>query len=980
MDGFGAQSQVNDRSRYPPPPFPRTASRSSTSSTRTRQSTSSTSNHQVPSANPHRYHHSRCTRTPNMEQPRSQLSREPSEDSRQSLAPTMSSFLQERLERERKVESDRSSSRASNDGMSVSTDLKPAQSSPSKTSIAESRRPRSSAGSEASKKKGLGLKEMEQTLSTLHKQNFDLKLELFHRRERQSTLEERLDKLEAEKAQTDQMNDQLIQELEKRDKAVEEAVGMIVVLEARVEQLLREREMVRQVEQEGIFPTRPESPSPAAVPKMKLLQLPKLEEDKVLNRMPSFLSERSENTENLRNVYLGVRGSVLSLPPTAEESHETDRMNGLSSPTLSVLSESSFLSVYGQKHNGSSPPANDSPSALDGAGRSRGPSAYHSERLGADAGTPTNHRRISASRGVASALGHYQNINDVLDEGGSPLQRFEKIEATMASTMDSSRPSTLISDKDRYCPRPPQTQNQPRTKQEKRDALQRVLTQGSLGRDMPHHHRLPPTPDTVSTSTLYRYRNSNDTLSREQSLVNEQSYLALSDTTYSQNSGSDGRSKRPQRADETTQPASTTAFNSLKQQAGSENSSDTRFATSHPQRPRSASDTTVSRQFDNAWHNPGSGDEVADGADSSASSFDPWLQESQKPNYPDALEPLSSVSQAGPGRKLGRISPDLFSFPASTSGWATDAMFGPLGGTGYSGLASPTLPSAPTASTMDAIGQSFPPPLFGSGLVTPTSAAGYTPPPPPNRRSSLHARTGSTTLMMGPGSIPSSPARPSTMASKFKKSPARVNRKRSNSIDIRPPTENMTDMAARLDRTATVPPKQLFNLPPQRSDTQPPPLPPTKQRHYPPTASQQPRSRGLNSLFRRSTGSAEPPQLVAPSSAPPTQTEFEGLQPSMVGIPSWGRRGSAFEDERESATPPPIMRSKGPGRFDHEDGGVPLLEHQEGAPIGVIPGSNVAQVGGPTPGNASSAVLQGGGKRKWLGLGRVSSLRNRGAA
>ncbi|KAK3680840.1 hypothetical protein B0T22DRAFT_388709 [Podospora appendiculata] len=989
MDGFGTQNQVNDRSRYPPPPFPRTASRSSTSSTRTRQSTSSASNHQVPSAHPHRYHHSRCTRTPNMEQPRSQLSREPPEDSRQSLAPTMSSFLQERLERERKVESDRSSSRASNDGMSVSADSKPAQSSPSKTSIAESRRPRSSAGSEASKKKGLGLKEMEQTLSTLHKQNFDLKLELFHRRERQSTLEERLDKLETEKAQTDQMNDQLIQELEKRDKAVEEAVGMIVVLEARVEQLLREREMVRQVEQEGIFPTRPESPSPAVAPKMKFLQLPKLEEDKVLNRMPSFLSERSENTENLRNVYLGVRGSVLSLPPTAEESNETDRMNGISSPTLSVLSESSFLSVYGQKYNGSSPPANDSPPALDGgppaldgAGRSRGPSIYHSERLRADAGTPTDHRRISASRGVASAPGHYQNINDVLDEGGSRLQRFEKIEKTMASTTDTSRPSTLTTDKYRYCPRPTQTQNQPRTKQEKRDALQRVLTQGSLGRDIPHHHRLPPTPDTVSTSTLYRYQNSNDTLSREQSLVNERSSLALSDTTYSQNSGSDGHGKRPQRPDETTQPASTTAFNSLKQQAGSENSSDTRFATFHLQRPRSASDTTVPRRIDSSWNNPGSGEETADGADSSASSFDPWLQESQKPNYPDALEPLSSVSQAGPGRKLGRISPDLFSFPMSTSGWATDAMFGPLGGTRYSGLASADMPSAPMASTMDAIGQSFPTPLFGSGLVTPTSAAGYTPPPPPDRRSSLHARTGSTTLMMGSGSIPSSPARPSSMASKFKKSPARVNRKRSNSIDVRPPTENMTETAARLDRAATVPPKQLYNLPPLRSDTQPPPLPLTKQRHYPPTASQQPRSRGLNSLFRRSTGSAEPPQLVTPSSAPPTQTEFEDLQPSTVGVPSWGRREPAFEDERESATPPPIMRSKGPGRAagDHEDGGVPLLEHQEGAPIEVIPGSNAAQGGGTTTGNAGSAGLQGGGKRKWLGLGRVGSLRNRGAA
>lgn len=39
--------------------------------------------------------------------------------------------------------------------------------------------------------KGLGIKEMDQTLSTLHRQNFDLKLEVYHRRERQNALEER---------------------------------------------------------------------------------------------------------------------------------------------------------------------------------------------------------------------------------------------------------------------------------------------------------------------------------------------------------------------------------------------------------------------------------------------------------------------------------------------------------------------------------------------------------------------------------------------------------------------------------------------------------------------------------------------------------------------------------------------------------------------------------------------------------------------
>ena len=198
-----------------------------------------------------------------------------------------------------------------------------------------------------------------QTVSTLHKQNFDLKLELFHRREKQTELEDRLERLEADKAQVEEMNDQLLHELEKRDKAVEEAVAMIVVLEARIEQLFKEREMVRQVEVEGLFYAHgegQESGVGVATPRQPTLDFPSkssgLQHDpNVLARMPSFLSEQSGHTENLRNVYLGVRGSVISLPKTGEEGADegTGHANGMTSPSLSMLSESSFLSVYGQK-------------------------------------------------------------------------------------------------------------------------------------------------------------------------------------------------------------------------------------------------------------------------------------------------------------------------------------------------------------------------------------------------------------------------------------------------------------------------------------------------------------------------------------------------------------------------------------------------------------------------------------------------------
>ncbi|KAK0705471.1 hypothetical protein B0H67DRAFT_498159 [Lasiosphaeris hirsuta] len=983
MEGSSAQGQSTDRSRNPP--YPRTASRSSTSSTRTRLSnTGSSSSHQLPAgALPHRYHHTRCNRSSTVDPPRSQLSREALENSRESL-PTMSTYLQERLERERKVnDSERSSSRASNEAMSTPSDLRAIQSSPPRKTPTEGRRPRSSGGGEPSKKKGLGLKEMEQTLSTLHKQNFDLKLELFHRREKQTALEDRVEKLEADKAQTDDMNDQLILELEKRDKAVEEAVAMIVVLEARVEQLLREREMVRRVEEEGLFYAHGDSPGPEATPKIKMLET-QFDNAKVLNRMPSFLSEQSENTANLRNVYLGVRGSVLSLQRTAEDAHEVDRAehNGVSSPTLSVLSESSFLSVYGQKGPDEGSAHNNSPPAMDGPSVNRRPPVDESTQA-TNSMTHSQPRRVSISTGP-NGLGQFQNIHDIMDMGGSPLQRLERLERTLTAMGEASRPPTSSQEQDiPPMSRPAQTLTQPKTKQEKREALQRVLTQGHqgpMGRELSHGHGLPPTPDTISTSTLRRFQSSNDTLSREQSLVNERSYLTLSETTASQNSGYEGNgsAKRLELPEQTNQAPSTTAFDSRRQLLA-QSVNHLPVSMSPPPRPRSAGETT-------------SDDDFGDGMDSMASSFDPWLRESLKPSQVDALDPMSSASQAG-GKHAERASPDLFSFPATTGGWATSVMFGSLGGAGYMGAMGNQIPSPPMADRLDALGESLPGSYFGSGLASPVIGSSHAPPPPPNRRSSLQAATGSTSLIKGAGSIPGSPARPSPLSAKPKRSPVRASRHRSNSIDVRPPPLNLTEAGLRQDRAATVPPKQ-FHLPPpsqtqeSQDRQQQQQQASQKQRHYPPTASQPARSRGLNSLFRRSTGSAEPPQLTAPSSAPPTETTFKNVPGPMMGLPSWGKRNSLLaDDDRESATPPPILRNKGQPRADlDEGGGVPLNRQSSGgAPIGDIPGSPQSSGpnvnGGAPVGNVGNQPLprnDGGGKRKWLGLGRVSSLRNRG--
>lgn len=98
-----------------------------------------------------------------MSRPTPPLSRQESVESTRQIA--LSSFLQEKLQKERRAESEKlnqsqSSLPRSNPDMSVSADLGRTPSSPFKTSM-EGNRPQSSAGTDQGKKKGLGVKEME---------------------------------------------------------------------------------------------------------------------------------------------------------------------------------------------------------------------------------------------------------------------------------------------------------------------------------------------------------------------------------------------------------------------------------------------------------------------------------------------------------------------------------------------------------------------------------------------------------------------------------------------------------------------------------------------------------------------------------------------------------------------------------------------------------------------------------------------------
>ncbi|KAG8419431.1 hypothetical protein J3458_004297 [Metarhizium acridum] len=927
----GAQSQARQRAH------PRAPSRSSihTSTSRTTPVSPNSSTSQIAispqlsQSHPmHRYHHSRCgTGSPQpMSRPTPPLSRQESMESTRQIA--LSSFLQEKLQKERRAESEKlnqsqSSLPRSNPDTTVSADLGRAPSSPFKTSM-EGNRPQSSTGTDQGKKKGLGVKEMEKVISNLHKQNFDLKLELYHRRERQTTLEERVDAMESDKQRMEEVNDKLLIELEKRDKAVEEAVAMIVTLEAKVDQLFRERVMVQRIENEGFFCPRDYDNMgyKTLVPHCTGPDIVRMEEDaKVVNRMPSFLSDQSETTQNLRNVYLGTKASMLSLTRVTEGSPEADNVQALGSPTLSVLSESSFVSVYGRKDKVIADQIAadvDETLVLDGADSSC------TKEANGEQPSRNHSRSVSSSKRAdsrASSGGHFQPITDVI--AGSPLQRLEQLDMSYGAKRESFQhprsqikdysKGQLLSDKKEFSLKS--------VRQDKRDTLRGVTTDGQGGVRL-HDQALPPTPDTTSSSMLRRFKNSNDTLSQQD--LNEESSNGVALNHLGVQGGS-------HRHDQLAAFPNVPAEEADSWASPSEGAIDLLFEHRGPPipRPRSADESSASHRRGKGWDSDDDGSD----AHSLQSSLDIWMRES-----------------AQPSRIRSRASPDLFSFPTDSSkgGWAMPSTFKQ-----DSDLAD----NAPLPPGFDYMRDLF---SVRQGLFAGTA------PPPPNRRSSLHARTGSTSEPatsqgannQGIDQVPPSTAR------------RRSYHSRQNSVDL-----------GKRDDMRTPVQRDQFASPPQPSSDQ-------KPKHYPPIAGQQHGARtGLNRLFRRSTGGAPPGSGSEQSNSVESAVSEPCKNLSSMGVPSWASRHSAAEDDRSGATPPPIMLNPRQGRRHTmgEEGETEKSPAQE-LSRSLTPGPTLAAAvtasvpltdieNSPAAAAASSGT---GARRRWLpGFARTNNLKNK---
>lgn len=905
--------------------------------------------------------------------------------------------------------------------------------SPLRCSTSMGRRSAAETEDEDEHKKGMGLKEMEkvrmlwsyfistlmtnflwsQTVSTLHKQNFDLKLELYHRRERQDELEEKLETVQAENNELKEMRQVIDTELEKRDKAIAEAVAMIVRLEEQVSDLVREKEIVRFVESDTSYcHPRPQQVDGAEnsgvplTPKMKSLELfGVVGGGKTLERVPSFLSERSEQTENLRNVVLSGRTNHGRMRRVSEASAEPNDLNRVGSPSLSMLSESSFVSVYGSKDGNaeSSPDLDDADAtAIDNTPMPESPTPVNEsnvERWRSQRSSPASWMQKTIPKGGASLTGQLQPVSKVIDVT-SPLQKIEMLEKQFPNVMDVSRSSTPSYNRNTptASPRTARPKQGP-PRQEKRSSVHKIVTGGPTSRELANSHILPPTPDTVASSTLRKHQefsSSQDSLGGRPGLQQQSGFPPVSEVS---DSSSFNNKYRPSQLQEPgMQRASTSAF------TGRQGLSMPPIATEWltrpnghtsmdlPPRPRSAGETTLSRARANSWISDSDSDSGG-GADarSEESAFDYWMRESIRPDTKHGHARRPDPRKDDPVR-----SPDLFSFPADSGGWGTDAIFGAMNGNDFLGAPIPSLKRERIDDMTTALGASQTTQLEPQQM-------GYAP-PTPNRKSSLHAHTGSLSVSASPANGGGRSGRGPPALNSALNRITRSTKSRSNSID---------SVGQSLQQYQQHPPEAPSPASSKRSP-------------YPPISGLgMRRSLGLNTLFRRSGTEAPsseaafppPPQPAEGAAAqfpPHVQMQFAAARASgRSSVPPpprmpWAMRPSAaalIDDELDRATPPPIARSRGQSlsrgastndesmndySFTPQQLQQQLQEemtiaeefgmaNRRGAstPAKDAPPSSPAHAPPASPSPASPA---GSRRSRWLNLGRMSSsLKNRSA-
>ena len=836
--------------------------------------------------------------------------------------------------------------------------------------------------------------------------------------------------MEAENTEMKEMRQIIDTELEKRDKAIAEAVAMIVRLEEQVSELVREKEMVRFIESDRAYchsrseqATRgDESNVVPLTPKMKSLDLfGAVESGKTLERVPSFLSERSEQTENLRNVVLNGRSNQARMRRVSEASAEPNELHRVASPSLSMLSESSFKSVYGSKDENAEDTAaldadeiaaDDTPLAEPRASVNES----SVERWRSQRGSPASWMQKAVPQGGANLTGQLQPVSKVIDIT-SPLQKIEMLEKQFPNVMEGSRSSTPSYNRNTPTASPRSARpKQGAFRQENRGNIHKIVTGGPTNKELANSHILPPTPDTVASSTLRKHQD----FSSSQDSLNPRSgpqqggFPPVSEISDSASSNKYCRPS-PRLQDSNMQRASTTAFTSGQGLSMPPIATEwltrphNQMSMDLPPRPRSAGETTLSRARANSWISDSDSESGGADARSEESAFDYWMRESIRPD-------TKHGRRSAPPKKDERVrSPDLFSFPGESGGWGPDALFGAMQGNDFLGAPIPSLRRERIDDMTTALGAPQ------TAQLEPQQI-GHAP-PTPHRKSSLHAHTGSLSVSASPASGGGRSMKGPPALNSALNRITRSTKSRSSSIDSGGQSLNQ---------------HQQQHLPeaPSPSPT------PSKRSQYPPIAGQgMRRSLGLNSLFRRSGSEAPSSEAAFP---PPSSHPAEGRSSSPSGsamgqlplhvqsqfaasraggrssVPPpprmpWAMRPppALVDDEFDRATPPPIARSRGQslsqGAGPADSGNdyaftaqqlqqqlqeemmiaeeFGMMNHAAAAKNATMPPSSPSPApardrghgGGPPASPASPAPTAGSRRSRWLNLGgrMSSSLKNR---
>lgn len=375
-------------------------------------------------------------------------------------------------------------------------------------------------------------------------------------------MEAKLDKLDTlvdDNEQLQVLNEDLLRELEKRDVAVKEAVSLICDLEARIEELEplvsgpHQITITSELElQSGDIPvddTRPTTPVPRS---MQNLEDPKLAAStmgiatstmtavKSPGRTPSFLKDNKQSTRALRGLYLAEDNSTQGNPSLFSLIRPGSRVSGdephrdvdpdsytLNSPRLSMLSESSFLSVYGKTKESD---------VISVKKKERNPveeSSSEDERAAQDLRQQARvHKWINDRNTQASpkrrfvkdrTAGQFSSIDEVVDEIPIEAPTFRAHRARLMPLR-----SPLL---------------------QKREEPTNYQPPPSLGGALFGHDVLPPTPDTMSTSNR-EANSSTPSIITEKSLLDgtpsaAKTYKALVPDIRPQTAGSNGDVLRP---------------------------------------------------------------------------------------------------------------------------------------------------------------------------------------------------------------------------------------------------------------------------------------------------------------------------------------------------------------------------------------------------------------------------------------------------